>query len=296
MMKFVALIIILCLSQNSNAQNVNDLLELQKDIVSKLSGHQALDKGIVLSSRSTRKERQIARVFLSELISTIDLNPEYQSYSLPNENALLDLFFQPFKGANVFTTLASTNPSDEYVVIGAHYDTERDCPGAIDNASGIAICFGVLKKLAALPERNMNVILVYFDQEEEFLCGSQAFAKMLVTKNFKIHSVHTLDMMGWDRDGDSAVELGLPSELLQELYTAAGEKLGIPVITTRVNASDDYSFWELGFNKTGISDEITNGDLPPYKDTPKDTYETVNFDYINTSTDLIFEVLKEIVK
>jgi Zn-dependent M28 family amino/carboxypeptidase len=274
----------------------SELLNEQKKIIGQLSGHTALEKGNFINSRSTKEERQLTREYLSELIKSIGLTPEYQEYNMPNVNPIVDLLFKPFKGANVYTILTSTKQSDEYIVIGAHFDTERNCPGAIDNASGIAISFGVIKKLMELEERNINVILVYFDQEEEDLIGSQAFAKKLKKEKLKILSVHTLDTMGWDRDGDKAVELELPTEFLKNTYTKIGKKLGIPIYSTKVNSTDHHSFRELDFNATGLTDELLNGDYAPYKDTKKDTYETVNFDYVTSCTKLVYEVVKELIK
>lgn len=272
------------------------LLSEQKKIVAQLSGHTKLNDSSLLGSRSTKQERERARVYLLDLFSSLDLNPERQNYSFPNVNPLVDLLIGPFTGANVFTVLPATQPSDNYVVIGAHFDTERNCPGAIDNATGIAISFGVVKKLTGLKERKVNVILVYFDQEEEDLIGSQAFAKKLQNENYSVLSVHSIDTMGWDSDGDQAVELGLATKYLDDLYQSKGEFLGIPVHLTSVVASDHQSFYESGFNAIGLTDEYVNGDFAPYKDTPNDTYETVNFDFVASSTDLVYEVLKHIIQ
>lgn len=261
-----------------------------------MSGHSKLENGKTISSRSTKEERQLTREYLSKLISSAGLTPQIQEYTLPNVNPLVDLLFEPFEGANVYTILPSTKKSDEYIVLGAHFDTERGCPGAIDNATGIAIGYGVIKQLAGLKERNVNVILVYFDQEEEDLIGSQAFAQKLKKEELKILSVHTMDTMGWDRDGDNAVELELPSEFLKQKYSEIGKKIGIPIHTTKVNSTDHHSFRELGYNATGLTDELLYGDYAPYKDTPNDTYETVNFSYVESCTTLVYEVAKVLIK
>lgn len=278
------------------AQENVPLVDEQKKIISELSGFTKLEDGTTIPSRSTKEERQLTRDYLTQLIASIGLTPELQEYRLPNVNPLVDLLFDPYKGANVYTILPATQQSDQYIVIGAHFDTERNCPGAIDNATGIAITFGVIKKLTALKERNVHIILVYFDQEEEDLVGSQAFAQKLKKEAFNVLSVHTLDTMGWDRDGDHAVELELPTEFLKQTYTAVGKKLGIPIYDTKVSSTDHHSFRELGFQATGLTDELLNGDYAPYKDTPKDTYDTVNFEYVASCTTLVYEVLKELIK
>jgi len=296
MYKSLILFFLILIFPNTDRQSELNLIDEQKKIIAELSGNKTLQNGKTISSRSTKEERQLTREYLSELISSIGLKSEYQEYKLPNVNPLADLLFEPFKGANVYTLLPSTKQSDEYIILGAHFDTERNCPGAIDNASGIAISFGVIKKLTELEQRNVNVILVFFDQEEENLIGSQAFAQKLKKEKLKILSVHTMDTMGWDRDGDRAVELELPTEYLKEIYSSTGEKLGIPIHYTKVNSTDHHSFRELGFNATGLTDELVNGDYAPFKDTPKDTYETVNFNYVASCTELVFQVTKKLIQ
>lgn len=296
MFKSLLIVLLTLIFQSSEMQKNSKLLTEQKKIIAELSGFSKLENGETITSRSSKEERQLTREYLSTLISSVGLTPELQEYRLPNVNPLVDLLFDPFKGANVFTILPSTLPSDEYVVIGAHFDTERNCPGAIDNATGVAIGFGVIKKLAALEQRSVNLILVYFDQEEENLIGSQAFAKKLKKEKFKVLSVHTVDTMGWDRDGDKAVELELPTNFLKEIYTRVGEKIGVPIYSTKVNSTDHHSFRELGFNSTGLTDELLNGDYTPFKDTPQDTYDTVNFEYVESCTELVYEVMKELMQ
>jgi hypothetical protein len=272
------------------------LLIEQKQIIAELSGHIKLKDGSVIASRSSKQEREQARVYLLDLFKSLGLKPERQTYTLPNVNPLVDLLINPFKGANVYKVLPATQASDMYVIVGAHFDSERNCPGAIDNATGTAISFGVIKRLANLKNRKVNAILVYFDQEEEELIGSQAFARKLQKEAYKVLSVHTLDTMGWDRDDDHAIELELPTEDLMQLYQTKGAQLGIPIHITKVNSTDHHSFRELGFNATGLTDEYVNGDYTPYKDTAKDTYETVNFEYVASTTELLYQVLKHIIQ
>lgn len=296
LLKLIIPVLLFFIALISTFNSGSEYIEEQKKIIAVLSGYQPTDEGIYIKSRSKKQERTITRNYLSQLIKSIGLKPELQTYRMPNINPLVDLLFDPFKGANVYTILPSTSPSDVYVVLGAHFDTERYCPGAIDNGSGIVIGFSVLKKLKALKERNINVVLVYFDQEEEELVGSQAFAKKLKKEGFNVLSVHTFDTIGWDGDGDYAVELELPTDALKTLYTKKGKELNIPVYTNRVNSTDHQSFRELGFNATGLTDELANGDFAPYKDTPKDTYETVNYAYVASCTELVYQVVKDIVQ
>ncbi len=269
--------------------------EEQESIISILSGNTPLPNGEIITNRSSKHNRELTRTYLSDLISDLNLTPEIQNYKMPNLNPLIDLLFNPFSGANVYTILPSTTKSDEYIILGAHFDTERNCPGAIDNATGVALIYSVLHQLTTLEKRDKNVIVIFFDQEEEDLIGSQAFAKYCKKEALNIHSVHTFDTMGWDRDNDKAVELELPSESLESLYSSHANALDIPFHITKVNSTDHQSFRALGYNAIGLTDEYANGDYAPYKDTENDTYDTVNFEYLESCTNLVYSAIKDLV-
>ena len=296
LLKLFAFCLLFSISPISYAQQERDLIEEQRMIVGTLSGHRLTSNGQQLGSRSNKRERQEAREYLLSILGSIDLEGKLQTYEFKNIHPLIDLAFDPFVGANVYGILNATTASDEYIVIGAHYDTERNCPGAIDNGTGVAIIYSVLNKLRQETVRKKNVIGVFFDQEEEDLIGSQAFAAFLTRKKWKIHSVHTFDTIGWDRDQDKAVELELPSVSLEKRYRMIAAEMGIPVYATKVNSTDHHSFRQLGFNVTGMTDELVGKDFAPYKDTPGDTYDTVNFEYLASSTSLVFQVINSYIK
>lgn len=156
--------------------------------------------------RSTPAERAREAEYLSRELAALSLTPRRHDYRLPNINGLVDLLLAPYRGTNVYAVIESTVPSTEYVVVGAHYDTVPGCPGAIDNASGVALVYALAHKLSRLEERRLNFIVVFFDQEEDDEVGSRAFAQYLARMSYEVHSVHITDLVGWDEDGDFAVE------------------------------------------------------------------------------------------
>lgn len=262
----------------------DSLLQSQQLLIRQLSGAEALPTGETLPARCLQEERARARNFLAGKLRELGMEPETQPYQWPNINPLVDLLFAPFAGANVYGILPATVATDSYIVMGAHFDTERYCPGALDNGSGISLTYETARALAQLPLRRHHVILVYFDQEEEELIGSQAFAQWLRERGFRVHSVHTVDSIGWDEDGDGAIELELPDLELLPIYRLHAAALGIPLQVTRVNSTDHHSFRQLGFRATGLTDEFAYGDYSPYKDSPQDTWETVNYAYLARCT------------
>ena len=267
-------------------------IEAQRSMVQVLSGALPISNEIYLKSRSSAKERKLAAEYLYAQLANAGLNPERHEYKVSNKLAVLDLFFDPYIGTNVYTIVPSTTGSKEYVVLGAHYDSEPGSPGANDNATGVSLAYELAVKIKQLKHRERNFIIVFFDQEEDGLIGSRAFAKKLKKEGACIHSVHTTDMVGWDGDGDSAVELELPTDAIEALYKQAAKSLNIPLYRTSVNSSDHAAFRELGFQAVGISEEYAGGDTTPHYHQSTDTADTVNFPFLAQATQLVWEVMK----
>ncbi|MEQ8531737.1 MAG: M28 family peptidase, partial [Imperialibacter sp.] len=123
--------------------------EYQRTIVGHLSGKYELANKRLIKSRWSVEERAVARLYLKELIATLNIEPRENHYSSPNLNPAIDLLLEPFKGTNIYGILPATKSNEEYVILGAHYDTgKRNAPGAIDNATGIALIYSVVKELA----------------------------------------------------------------------------------------------------------------------------------------------------
>jgi len=276
-------------------------MEFQKMIIAQLTGETSLKiKGsddVLINSRWTTLEKSLSIAYLKQVIESIGLVPKVHTYKIANPNFGIDLLISPIKGNNLYVTVPSTSVSDEYVLIGAHYDTGgKDIPGAIDNGSGIALILSVLRKIKELEIRNKNLMVVFFDQEEEGVsAGSISFARYLNKIDLKTHSVHSFDMIGWDSDNNREVELELPSKEIEALYKKHASILNIPVYTTNINSSDHYSFIKEGINAVGISQAYAKGDNSGKKDTKEDTYHLVNFEFLESSTILAYEVIKEII-
>ena len=274
--------------------------DYQKRIIGQLSGKYELADQRLLSSRWSKAERKVAKKYLMELIATLDLEPQENSYTSPNHHPAIDILFEPYRGANIYGILPATKTSDEYVVLGAHYDAgKRRAPGANDNATGVALIYSVVRELAKAQNRERNIILVFFDQEEEEQIGSKAFVKLIQEKQWNIHSIHCFDMVGWDSDGDRAMEAFSASDSLLNSYQVAAEARGIPLKQIRINpigydkGSTDYdAFVPFGYNAIGAGECYYHRDSTPYKDSPEDTFETVNFDYLLSCSDLIEDIIR----
>jgi hypothetical protein len=156
---------------------------------------------------------------------------------------------------------------------------------------------GLLSKLGLEPKRQLvgvrhrvrDLAFVFFDEEERGMRGSRAFAQWLIDEKRTVHSVHTIDQMGWDQDGDRAIELELPYDGARELYAAAAtaSKMTIEVYVTTEGGSDHSSFRRLGFKAVGLTEEYHHNDTTPFIHRPGDTASTVNFAYLASTTRLM---------
>ena len=79
--------------------------------------------------------------------------------------------------ANIMVNLPGRARPDAILLIGAHYDTVRDSPGADDNASGVAGLLELSRTFATL-EPALAICFVAFTNEEAplFLSGQQGSA------------------------------------------------------------------------------------------------------------------------
>ncbi len=246
----------------------------QEDMVARLTGELAISPGLLLSDRASIAARDATRIYLADYFSSLGLTPKLDDYGT---------------GANVYAELGATTGAGAYVVIGAHFDSVAGSRGANDNATGVAAVLAVARYLSAVDCRGLNVMFVLFDEEEEGLVGSRNFAALLATGGAAVHSVHTIDQMGWDGDGDGAIELERPDVGLFARYSAARASGGFvqALRETSTGSTDHVSFRSRGFAAVGLTEEFVNGDTTPHYHQPGDTYSTVNFAYLQSTTELL---------
>ncbi len=117
----------------------------------------------------------------------------------------------------------SNEPSEEYIVIGAHHDhlgmdgtgSGSRMPdslgvhhGADDNASGVAALLELASKMASKQSRNnRSILFVSFGAEEMGLVGSKYFVSNLPVPATQIKTMINLDMIGRLKE-DSVLTIG----------------------------------------------------------------------------------------
>src|SRR5205814_8680392 len=112
----------------------------------------------------------------------------------------------------------------EIVVIGAHYDSVIGCPGANDNASGVAALLALARRFAR--ERcGRRVRFVCFPNEEPFFFQSEQMGSWVYAHNCKsrgenIVAMLSLETIGYFSDEPGSQSFPLPG--LGAIYPTTG--------------------------------------------------------------------------
>ncbi len=115
------------------------------------------------------------------------------------------------------------------VVVGAHYDTCGEQPGADDNASGVAVLIELADLLGRRsPTRAVDVVAYVFEEPPFFRTanmGSAVHAKSIAADRALYRGVIVLEMVGFFADERGSQ--GYPVPLLRLLYPSRGNFIGV---------------------------------------------------------------------
>jgi len=134
--------------------------------------------------------------------------------------------------ANIIGTIPGADSAKAPVLLGAHFDTCGDIPGADDNAAAVAILLGVAEVLQK-SVRDRSVVLAFFDAEEPpyFLQSSMGSIRFYEDQRTgPIHAAIILDLVGHD----------VPVEGLENLLFITGAESN-PGLETAVRRSEPDS-------------------------------------------------------
>jgi hypothetical protein len=203
------------------------------------------------------------------------------------------------------------------VLVGAHFDSTAETPGADDNASAVAGMLAVAKASAGHSlARYMG--FVSFNCEEDGLLGSGDFVeRFLIPQEIRVACAHILEMIGYasESPNSQSVPPGLPVRVpttgnflgvlgnrdsarsLQEILAIARSHLpDFPVISLRVTLgiekyfpvllrSDHAPFWRRRLPAVMWTDtsEFRNRNYH----SPNDLPETLNYKFLTNVTRLL---------
>ncbi|MHA1836132.1 MAG: M28 family metallopeptidase [Candidatus Odinarchaeia archaeon] len=223
-----------------------------------------------------------------------NLSAEYiYNYSVElNLTTTMEWFSSPNgELCNIVVDIESLTNSDEFIVIGAHYDsintlnTSASAPGANDNGASVAVLMELARLLNEV-NLSRNVKIIFFGGEEIGRLGSLNWIVSHPELSDRILIVMILDMIAWgehiiinynpdskwasDYIKNEITLTDLKFECLEEYYL-----------------SDQTRFWDAGFSALLIHH---NNPLEyPYYHTEQDTVDKLNMSVAYMTARLVYE-------
>jgi Zn-dependent M28 family amino/carboxypeptidase len=175
--------------------------------------------------------------------------------------------------------------TSDVVVIGAHYDTAGDQPGADDNASGVAGLLELGRLLSGVKLHSKVLLAAYVLEEPPHFrtgeMGSAMHAKSLCERGASVKLMISLEMIGYFSERKNSQ--GFPMPLLKLFYPSRGNfilvvdrlfsnrarevkkwmsaanelpvySINAPAIIPGVDFSDHFSFWQQGYPAVMVTD------------------------------------------
>ena len=208
---------------------------------------------------------------------------------------------------NVIAEVAGRGASAEVVVVGAHYDTVPGCPGADDNASGVAALIEIARAcLPSPPPRSLRLI-GFVNEEPPFFqtgaMGSLRHAWAARERGERIVAMISLESLGVYSDAAGSQQYPFP---LGAFYPDRGdflafvgnlrsaplvrraigsfrrhaafpsEGLAAPEWVPGVGWSDQWAFWQAGYPALMVTDTVPF--RYPHYHLPSDTPDRLDYD------------------
>ncbi|KNG51864.1 putative zinc metalloprotease [Stemphylium lycopersici] len=171
-----------------------------------LSSQTDLDRGIgAARTWLTAKFEEAANA--SEGRMTVDWN-SFIKYPGDNERILF-----PVNITTVVATLKGSDDPERYYVTGGHYDSRNsdplnyvdDAPGAVDDASGVAVSLELARIFAHYKPKS-SIVFTAFAGEEQGLLGAENLAQTYKNASVNVAGMINLDMVGNSKAEDGTVD------------------------------------------------------------------------------------------
>jgi Zn-dependent M28 family amino/carboxypeptidase len=281
----------------SHRDTLSPMLDEERTLSAALAGHVRVlaeeigDRNVWRISRLALAAQYI-RESLTSLGYTLS-RQRYEAMGIPVENLEVEL--------------PGASKPEEIIIVGAHYDSVRGCPGANDNASGVAALLELARALQghSFPR---TVRLVAFVNEEPPFCftsemGSDRYAARSRARAEKIVAMLSLETIGYYSAEKGSQRYPMPLDLF---YPSTGnfiafvgnlrsrrlvrrsvgafrratpfpcEGVAAPGFLPGIFWSDQWSFWRRGYRAVMVTDTAPFR-YPAYH-TEEDTLEKVDND------------------
>lgn len=214
------------------------------------------------------------------------------------------------------------NPQD-IILVCAHYDSAKGCPGANDNASGIAALLEISRYFSETDPKSTIRFVALSNEKPPFYgtdkSGSWLYAHKISERREKIRTVIILESLGYyNNTYGSQLYPAFLSMLYpkQANFVAMTSNLrsmgtmreftkhfnrhttlrGLPMVAPNflpwVTWSDNSPFWLNGYKAFMVSD--TSLYRYPFYDSPRDTPEKVDYQSLTFITNALMQAIEAI--
>lgn len=259
------------------------------------------------------KALQAAAAFVEASLAEVGHVPILQPY---------DTHGQSF--ANITAEIAGANRRDEIVVVGAHYDTHKDSPGADDNGSAVAALLELARHFAHRQISRTLRFVAFTNEEAPFTrrkeMGSRVYAKECRRRGDNITGMICLESLGFyssepgsqwlslwglllPRRGDflALIANGLSRDLLARVVETLSKRHGsltyrplvLPTNVPGAWSSDHWSFWREAYPALMVTDTAPLRNH--YYHTREDTPDKVDFGRLDQAVNDLKAVIADLV-
>ncbi len=208
--------------------------------------------------------------------------------------------------ANIEAEVRGVQHPEKILVIGAHYDTAGNLPGANDNGSGVAATLELAREFAtAKPARTIRWVFFANEEPPYFQTpemGSYVYAKRCRERNEDIAAMLSLETIGFytDQRGSQTYPIGFhPNypdrgnflgfvadvksifllrtalKTFRRATSLPAQGVAAPSSITGIAWSDHWSFWQFGYKALMLTD--TAPFRYPYYHTGQDTPDKLDY-------------------
>lgn len=237
-----------------------------------------------------------------ELAKASGQTPRVESVPLP------EAYASAGPAVNLIVEWPGRVAKDEWIVVGAHYDTHPGVQGADDNASGLALLLALAGRLKAGDSAKSVRLVAFVNEEAPFFqsegMGSWAHAKGCKARGEQVKAMLSLESLGHFSQAPNSQRY--PADWLGWFYPTTGNFVGaignldawaltnrirdgfrsrtdfpieasaLPEFIPGVGWSDQWAFWQEGYPAAMLTDTAVmrnpnyhqGGDRPETLDYP----------------------------
>ncbi len=222
---------------------------------------------------------------------------------------------------NLELVIRGTEVPDEIVVLGAHYDTALNTPGANDNASGIAMLIELATRLQGFQSKRSLHLVAFVNEEPPYFrtkqMGSYVYAARLKQSDSNVVAMLSLETLGYYTTEANTQHYPFPfsmfypstgnfiafvgnadsSELVEDVVhhfrthaQIPSEGVAAPAYYEGIDWSDQQSFWRMGYPGLMVTDTAPNRYRHYHQ--PGDTPDKLNYQAMAVVSEGMLEVTK----